>query len=431
MNTVVEEPAGQENGLPEPEFDWSLDATELSTAEQEARFARSRTGRVFTKVYTPCPVCDMRHQLSFCPFVFEDNPRHLSKPKDKTRGFEERMEKSKEFRDAVEYLRKTFTRRDLTLRHVAVPNYQTQDAPPPARAWLSRFSAAVNLYGDTRRGAEWAWEHSPSAFSHSPGYFPTTDDDGRPFLILFANSGHLDERLPYEIDIIRTFVAEYNRGAKNYHGRSPDDDTRPIGIVIVAKRWHVPRSTTSSNFPGISIGIASEYSWLHGYARWGIHISASMGRVEKGFFSWTMGRQDKVPETEDPRGIPFIDWLADSASPHSNTDSHFMAALGYGLLRDVREPAEQVEVQWGSILGWDRIYFWRRMLLHRAATFYGTSSPQYRALYAGAQGKDVLEAVFREMTPLDALPRWKHIQSRISMAGKPYEEQTVWRSVFQ
>jgi hypothetical protein len=133
MNTVVEEPAGQENGLPEPEFDWSLDATELSTAEQEARFARSRTGRVFTKVYTPCPVCDMRHQLSFCPFVFEDNPRHLSKPKDKTRGFEERMEKSKEFRDAVEYLRKTFTRRDLTLRHVAVPNYQTQDAPPPAR----------------------------------------------------------------------------------------------------------------------------------------------------------------------------------------------------------------------------------------------------------------------------------------------------------
>ena len=66
-----------------------------------------------------------------------------------------------------------------------------------ATAWLSRFSAAVNLYGDTRRGAEWAWEHSPSAFSHSPGYFPTTDDDGRPFLILFANSGHLDEKLPH------------------------------------------------------------------------------------------------------------------------------------------------------------------------------------------------------------------------------------------
>lgn len=155
-----------------------------------------------------------------------------------------------------------------------------------------------------------------------------------------------------------------------------------------------------------------------------------MGRIENGYFDWTVGRHNKLAGAEDARGIPFIDFHADSASPFADTSAPFIATLGYGLLRDVREPAEQgLSVQWDSMMGWDRIHFWRMMLLHRAATFYGTSSSQYRALYAYAQGRDVLWAVSQEVTPLDALPRWKHIQSRVSMAGKPYEEQTAWRSV--
>lgn len=70
------------------------------------------------------------------------------------------------------------------------------------------------------------------------------------------------------------------------------------------------------------------------------------------------------------------------------------------------------------------------MLLHRAAAFYGTSSPQYRLVYAHAQGKygDV-EAGGRDVPALDALPLWKHIQSRIYMASQPYEEQVVWKSI--
>lgn len=223
MNTIFEEPARQESDLSEPEFDWSLDKAELFIAEQEARFKRSRSGRVFTRVFAPCPVCDMRHVLTFCPFVFEDNPQHLGTPKDKIREFAQRMRELKEFRDAVEYLRKIFTRREVNLHHSAVPRFQTQDAPPLARgkktcqthpsacdielkiasmiliatAWLSRFDSRVNLCGNSRGSGPQAWEFILPAFSYFPGYFPTTDDDGRPFLILFANSGHLDERLPY------------------------------------------------------------------------------------------------------------------------------------------------------------------------------------------------------------------------------------------
>lgn len=35
------------------------------------------------------------------------------------------------------------------------------------------------------------------------------------------------------------------------------------------------------------------------------------------------------------------------------------------------------------------------------------------------------------MAPMDVLPRWRHIQARIAMAGKPYEEQIIWRSIFE
>lgn len=177
--------------------------------------------------------------------------------------------------------------------------------------------------------------------------------------------------------------------------------------------------------PCTTVGIASEYTWFHRYARWGIHIKAKEGIIENGYLGWSSGR----PTGSD--GTASIDWTADTAAPFNDASSGFIAAFGYALLRDAREPVERISGLENSARYWAQILFWRRILLHRAVEFYGTSSPQYRSVYAHAQGKygDV-EAADRDVPAFEALPRWKHIQARISMAGKPCEEETIMRSIF-
>lgn len=125
---------------------------------------------------------------------------------------------------------------------------------------------------------------------------------------------------------------------------------------------------------------------------------------------------------------------ADTASAFTQTNPSLLASIANALLRDVRDPAEHIWYEEGPMWKWSRILLWRRMLLHRAATFYGTDSSQYRGLYAHAgsnYGNEAAEVVDTGVSPMDMLPRWRHIQSRMSMAGKPYEEQVIWRSVFQ
>lgn len=144
-----------------------------------------------------------------------------------------------------------------------------------------------------------------------------------------------------------------------------------------------------------------------------------------------LGREWNGRTPLDTSLIP--DFLADTASPFNNDKNiGWLAEISYALLRDVREPVEQMRGMGDSARQWDRVLFWRRTLLHRAATFYGTSSSQYRAAYAHAEDKlrGAKVAAGWDIPPSDVLPRWKHIQSRMSLAGKPYEEQTVWRSIF-
>ena len=184
-----------------------------------------------------------------------------------------------------------------------------------------------------------------------------------------------------------------------------------------------------SRNPSINVAIASEYTWFHGYARFGIHVSARKGYLEEGYDGWTSGRATDRSGPRDPEAL--IDWLADTAAPFSESEGGWVAGLGYALLRDVREPAERI-MEYETIADWSKILRWRQMLLHRAVTFYGIDSPQYRTLYAHAQGKyDDKEAAVRDVPSRDAMPTWKHIRSRLSMAGKPYEEDhVIWRSVF-
>lgn len=39
--------------------------------------------------------------------------------------------------------------------------------------------------------------NKPTEYSFFPGHYATTDDDGRPFLILYTHSGRMDKLLPY------------------------------------------------------------------------------------------------------------------------------------------------------------------------------------------------------------------------------------------
>lgn len=223
---IFDEQTRQENDTFEAEFDWSLDKSPgLSVAEQEARFTRSPIGKYECRVLQPCPACGMNHGLSFCPFVFEDNPRLFGKTQKATREFDKQMAKSQEFRDTVAYMRKTFVSRKLNGYHGGKRRIETQDAPPLARSkktclpnptvyninldvvstilimavWLSKFDPRVNFHGtqgwEKPDGSWWAVESA--AWSNFSGYYPTLDDDGKPFLILFANSASFDEQMTY------------------------------------------------------------------------------------------------------------------------------------------------------------------------------------------------------------------------------------------
>lgn len=189
-----------------------------------------------------------------------------------------------------------------------------------------------------------------------------------------------------------------------------------------------------SNLPALTVGIASEYSWFHGYARWGYHIRAIKGQLREGYQTWLAALGSGSEGLEPSEALRLPDFSSDTASAFNSERRAGLANLSHALLRDVREPVERIFGYEDSEWNWDRILFWRRTLLHRAATFYGTSSTQYMAVHAHAHGNPArgrrVAADDLDLPPLDILPRWKHIQARMSLAEKPYEEQTVWRSIF-
>ncbi|KAG8157024.1 hypothetical protein KVR01_013014 [Diaporthe batatas] len=419
----LDEPPGRdESGLPEP--DWTLEETKLTIPEQEARFTLHENGRYTTKIVRECPACGMRHCLSLCPFVFPDNPKGIPKLEKYRLGFERKMRKYPAFHEAVCRRLKPKTlrvgREVRNLSFIFIVPTPTLSVPSSKQRWLSDFDDRVHYHGAPKAGRTPVRDvYNVPRYTFFSGYYATTDDDGRPFLILFTNTAHMDETMALEINMIRTFVTEYNRGEKTLYNREPEPDCRPIGVVLVTYRWHKPKSSGTASAPSITVGIASEYTWTHGYARWGIHLKAKADKLENGYWAWSSGR----PKVSGAHA--YIDWDADTARGFDSDSRGWVVGLGYALLRDVRDPVELIVGLEESALRWDRILNSRQWLLHRAATLYGTGSPQYRLLYHFARDSGP-----RDLPRADGLPQWKHFQSRIDMAGKPYEEEVIWRSVF-
>lgn len=198
---------------------------------------------------------------------------------------------------------------------------------------------------------------------------------------------------------------------------------------LSSHRWHVSRSRVTTKAPNITVGIASEFSWSRGYARWGIHLGAENNMLQNGYSRWSVGVPTELPG-EGQTSVRYMDVRADTKGHFTNDFPAWLTGIGYALLRDVREPAERIIYNKENAPEWERVTMWRRMLLHRAAAFYGTDSSQYRGLHAQASTSYANALAGRAMAPLDVLPRWRHIQARIAMDGKPYEEQVIWRSIF-
>jgi hypothetical protein len=195
-------------------------------------------------------------------------------------------------------------------------------------------------------------------------------------------------------------------------------------VTFNRKRWHMARSSSTNRRPSMTVGIASEYSWSQGYARWGIHIKPHNWRLEDGYKWWSSGRP-----FVNKQGLTTIDYSADTAAPLAESFKGWLSTLGYALLRDVREPVEPITGPEDMRLLYTRILYWRRMLLHRGATFYGRDSLQYRLLFAHAQGRMSKKLVNEDLDLDEAWPRWKHIRARMAEAGQPYQEETIMRSI--
>lgn len=177
-------------------------------------------------ILAACPACGMQHSLSLCPFVFEDNPLQFGKPKIETLIFNGQMDNSQEFHDAVVYMRRNFVHRMPNGALVYKTQSETQDAPPLARrkkthlpgpavhnvdldvastilivtVWLSKFDSHVMFYNGrttVEKSVFDVYNHRLPPRSYFPGHYPTTDHDGRPFLIVYTNSGHFDGWMSY------------------------------------------------------------------------------------------------------------------------------------------------------------------------------------------------------------------------------------------
>lgn len=198
----------------------------------------------------------------------------------------------------------------------------------------------------------------------------------------------------------------------------------------LSRRWHTSKSVISRGAPSLGLQIASEYNWRRGQLRFGIHVGTRENTLDGVDVYWSSATLAKLDQ-------------GDSAPPHvlvTSTDTKFdldasksntIASLGMALLRDVREPVERFR----GIEDKQKYYFrfceWRRMLLPRAAALYGRDSPQYRAFEARARHPgNNLEEENLGTFGLAALPSWGHIMSRIALHDKPYEDQVIWRSIF-
>lgn len=88
--------------------------------------------------------------------------------------------------------------------------------------YLSKFQGSVRYVrgAPTRVG-------DPSAFkaekesSYYAGYYPTTDDDGKPFLIVFTGSGHFDENMPSGTSVLCLHLAPNHEYVTVLMSKSP------------------------------------------------------------------------------------------------------------------------------------------------------------------------------------------------------------------
>ncbi|KAK2605620.1 hypothetical protein N8I77_008446 [Diaporthe amygdali] len=269
-------------------------------------------------------------------------------------------------------------------------------------------------------------------YSYYTGYYPTTDDDGRPFLILFFNSARFDDAmLSGNIQTMPFRRSELNELLQSLHGSFPELDTRPIGIVIVNGRWHTSRSIVSPGIQCLNLIIASEHNWYHGDLRWGIHVGTEENKLDGVNPYWSSG---SLVELVGRTGPFYLDIAADTKYAVDENKTGWVIKAAVALLRDVREPVEHffgIEGREGMIENYYRICRWRQMLLPRAAALYGPDSPQYKAILSTVtRPSDRREAESPSTFGLAALPRWKHLLSRIAMADKPYDDQVIWRSIF-
>lgn len=69
--------------------------------------------------------------------------------------------------------------------------------------YLSKFdNSARYVRGATTRVGDPRAFKGEKETSFYTGYYPTTDDDGRPFLIVFTQSAHLDENMPFGTSVL-------------------------------------------------------------------------------------------------------------------------------------------------------------------------------------------------------------------------------------
>ncbi|KAG6354810.1 hypothetical protein INS49_003891 [Diaporthe citri] len=321
------------------------------------------------------------------------------------------MSIDKDFREAMSYiLSKFFVSRGQTREVVPLHRSATDDAPASAisEEYLQGLDSRVffrTILGEERK---FTVERIGLPQTLHSGYYTTTGESGQPLTIVYPTCAPsniaTDPLFEREIQIIRSFVARWERGEKSCFGQDPFSDIPSIQMIICIGRWHRTMTHSINPFRAVmSLNITNEALWKRGLFYRSIHIGTKDDEITSEYDWWSYGRT----EADGSR------WVEVNLEPVHTPTSRVHLAFARGLIRatfrNVTQPVRRLlaaDVKTGNKKAQGRYMRYCADGVRQAIQKYGMDSEQHRLLEVKP---DVLETTEgrKVLVAKDWAPSWE------------------------